>query len=222
MARTWSPSAVSLLRVYRARAQGGCGHNRCSWVWQGGPALTLPSGEDVGQWPVPQGPRTQPHRGEEGCWPWGLPSDRSGEQGPRGGGPAENRARAVWLGTSGYFKQHTGEICVTLEMGWMQGSAAAEHLCSERGLYRVWAGAAKGRDSTWGSAWGGEGGYGCPGWAALWALPLGAPAPRRNLPPQRILGSLSQPLPSMTGECAEGVMGVCNPFTSLVLDIYSL
>ena len=32
-----------------------------------------PSGEDVGQWPVSQGPRTQPRRGEEGCWPWAFP-----------------------------------------------------------------------------------------------------------------------------------------------------
>lgn len=196
---------------------GGRGHNRCFWVWQGGPASTLPSGEDVEQWPVSQGPRTQPRRGEEGCWPWGLPSDRSGEEGPRGGGPAENRARAVWLGMAGYFKQHTGEICVTLEMGWMQASAAAEHLRSARGLYRVWAGAANRRGPPWGPAWGGGGGYGCPGWADLQA-----PALRGNLPPQGMLGSLSQPLPSMTRKCEEGVMGVCNPFTSLVLDICSL
>lgn len=48
------------------------------------------------------------------------------------------------------------------------------------------------------------------------------PALRGNLPPQGMLGSLSQPLPSMTRKCEEGVMGVCNPFTSLVLDICSL
>ena len=48
------------------------------------------------------------------------------------------------------------------------------------------------------------------------------PCSEREPPPQGMLGSLSQPLPSMTRKCAEAVMGVCNPFTSLVLDIYSL
>lgn len=42
---------------------GGRGHNRCFWVWQGGPASTLPSGEDVGQWPVSRG-RGHSHAGE--------------------------------------------------------------------------------------------------------------------------------------------------------------
>lgn len=37
-----------------------------------------------------------------------------------------------------------GEFCVTLEMGRMQASAAMAHLCSARGLSRVWAGGATG------------------------------------------------------------------------------
>lgn len=127
-------------------------------------------------------------------------------------------ARAVWLGTAEYFKQHTGEICVALEMGWMQGSAAAEHLCSARGLYRAWAGAANGRDPSWGQR--GEAEVAMA--AALWALALRGSALRGNLPPQGVLGSLSQPLPRMTRECAEEVMGVCNPVASLVLETYSL
>ena len=71
--------------------------------------------------------------------PWGLSSDHLGEEAQgegawAGGSPTENRAHAARLGTAGYFKQCMGGFCVTLEMGRMQASAAAAHLCSARGL----------------------------------------------------------------------------------------
>lgn len=208
---------MSLLRVQRARAQG-----------------------DVDTTGVPGCGREEQHQlsrqersWDRGLYPGGRGRSDTGERRAAGPGACpvaawESRAlgeaarlrtaRAVWLGTAEYFKKHTGEICVTLEMGWMQGSAAAEHLCSARGLYRAWAGAANGRDPSWGQRGDAEVAMA----AALWALALRGSVPRGNLPPQGILGSLSQPLPSMTRECAEGVMGVCNPVASLVLDTYSL
>lgn len=206
---------MSLLRVWRPRAQedvdttgvSGCGREDLHRppIRRGcGTVACIPGAEDTAT------------QGRGGLLALGLPSDRSGEQGPRGGGPAEDRACAVWLGMAGYFKQHTGEICVTLEMGWMRASAAAEHLCSARGLCRVWAGAGNRRDQSWGSVRGGGGGDGCRGGQ------IHRPCSEREPPPQGMLGSLSQPLPSMTRRCAEAVMGVCEPFTSLVLDTYSL
>ena len=224
---------MSLLSL-EGQGPGGRGHNRCFWVWQGGPASTPPSGEDVGQWPVSQGPRTQPRRGEEACWPWGLSSDRSGEQGPRGGGLAENRACAVWLGMAGYFKQHTGEICVPWRWGgcrpqWLQSICAQRESCAESGLERPTGGThhrgQRGEVKVATAARGQRGEVEVPTAARVGRFTgpcCGGPALRGNLPPRGMLGSLSQPLPSRTRKCAEGVMGVCNPFTSLVLDIYSL
>lgn len=66
----------------------------------------------------------------------------------RGRQPSQEQSTRLWLGEAGYFKQHRGEFCVTLETGRMRASRAVAHLYSARGLYR-----GKGADPSWGSAW---------------------------------------------------------------------
>lgn len=71
-----------------------------------------------------------------GGGPWAkvsLPPLRPPPPGSGGRRPCREQNTAAWLGKAGYFKQHLGELCVTLETGQMPGWAAAAHLCSARG-----------------------------------------------------------------------------------------
>lgn len=122
-----------------------------------------------------------------GGGPWAkvsLPPLRPPPPGSGGRRPCREQNTAAWLGKAGYFKQHLGELCVTLETGQMPGWAAAAHLCSARGC-------------TGGSRT-------SPLRGSVW-LRLPLPYPVRHPLTQETLGALASPRQARTaGERAGG------------------